>query len=97
MRSYTRKHKRGGTPPTPPPLPPTRKSIPLDKLKDHVLAIERTRKTNKKFSETIAKMWAKMKQAERKSGSSSSRKKNGSSSHKKGGRRLTRTRHHKRK
>ena len=95
MRSYTRKNKRGGTIPTPPPLPPTRKSIPLDKLKDHVLAIERTRRTNKKFTETIAKMWAKMKQAERKSGSSSS-KKNRSSS-KKGGRKLTRTRHHKRK
>ena len=75
MRSYTRKHKRGGTPPTPPPLPPTRKSVPLHELKAHVLGIERTRRTNKKFTETIARMWAKMKQAERKSGSSS--KKNG--------------------
>ncbi len=104
MRS-TRKNKRGGarTIPTPPPLPPTRKSIPLDKLKAHILGVERTRRTKQKFTKTIERLWAKMKQqSDKKSSSSShkksrssSNKKSGSSSQTKGGRKLTHTRRHK--
>ena len=101
---FTRKNKRGGarTIPTPPPLPPTRKSIPLDKLKAHILGVERTIRTKQKFTKTIERLWAKMKQqSDKKSGSlshkksGSSHKKSGSSSQIKGGRKLTRTRRHK--
>ena len=94
MRSTRRKNKCGGTIPTPPPLPPTTKSIPLHDFKKYTLAVQRTRRTNKKFLATIAKMRESRRRAERKSGSSSSKKK-GSSSHQNGGRKLKRT--HKRK